>query len=306
MQKISRKKTVEGTRVPGIIKNSQYFYVNVDVYEDGMVNCWELVDLDGLEEKIKRNWLIPQVPDGEIISIHGLGAFKVKSANWKYDKKSYFKYIKNIIKLLNPKLNNLYTISREEKELLQQRRVSYSPQAKEFYVKRELFYETTEGDGFTIFLRHNQRCYLANLVIYMDGSVVCYTSEFELNYRLEEIEKLFEDGTLFTNIEVPTVIHFENFGEVTFSESTYSAKPMEKFKELMDMYHKLNGHETTLESCRKMYFEYLEYPDEYARTKLKELYELIPEHERIYLGDMDSRDSDYVRIIYHPEQKREV
>jgi hypothetical protein len=29
MQKIKRQKTIEGTRIPGIIKNGQYYYINL-------------------------------------------------------------------------------------------------------------------------------------------------------------------------------------------------------------------------------------------------------------------------------------
>lgn len=42
-----------------------------------------------------------------------------------------------------------------------------------------------------------------------------------------------------------------------------------------------------------------------GKKRLKELYEQIPEHERMYLGDMDCRDYDYIRIIY-TDKKREV
>nr|WP_306665852.1 hypothetical protein [Paenibacillus oleatilyticus] len=66
MQKISRQRTIEGTCIPGIIKNMQYYYINLDVYEDGMINCWELVDLNGLKEKIEINWLVPNVPNGKL------------------------------------------------------------------------------------------------------------------------------------------------------------------------------------------------------------------------------------------------
>lgn len=118
MQRIKRQKVIEGTRIPGIIKNSQYYYINLDVYEDGMVNCWELVDLKGLEEKLRINWLVPQIPEGENISIHGLGCYKIKSAKWKYDKRTYCKYINKVIKQLNPKLSNIYKISNEESSFL--------------------------------------------------------------------------------------------------------------------------------------------------------------------------------------------
>lgn len=62
MRAIRRTKTVEGTSIPGIIHNGgSYFYINVDVYEDGMVNCWELTDLKGLSGKINSGWLTPAV-----------------------------------------------------------------------------------------------------------------------------------------------------------------------------------------------------------------------------------------------------
>ncbi len=40
--------------------------------------------------------------------------------------------------------------------------------------------------------------------------------------------------------------------------------------------------------------------------KLKEKYKAVPKHERMYLGVMDEKDSDYRRIIYRPKIKREV
>lgn len=274
MQKISRKKTIEGTRVPGIIKNGQYFYINLDVYEDGMINCWELVDIEGLKEKLRINWLLPQVPDGENISIHGLGAYKIQTADWKYDKNSYFKYIKQTIKLLNPKMKNIYTISNEEKELHQRRKIVHSPQAEEFYEKNQLFYQTIKGKGISVFFKNNGKNYLVNVVVYKDGRVTVYNSEFELSFELENVYELFNNGTFFTNYNVPVRVVFDNFGEATLSDAMYAADIEEKYKELVDIHQQLNDKETSLEKCRKAYHEYLEYPTEFARARLKELYEL--------------------------------
>ncbi|MDR0267712.1 MAG: hypothetical protein LBJ26_06320 [Paenibacillus sp.] len=306
MHKISRQKTVEGTRIPGIIHNMQYFYNNLDVYEDGMMNCWELVDLEGLKEKLRTGWLVTSIPDGEDISIHGLGNYEIITGSWNYDKDSYYEYIKETIERLNPNLNNIYTISEEEKKLLEQRRIFYSPDAKDFYVKSESFYQTVEGNGFTIFMKHEDCCYLANLVVYKDGRVKCFYSGREIDYEIEEVQEMFRAGTFFTEFKTPTKVILDDFAEVTLGESIYCADPEEKYKELLDIHLKLNGNKTSLEKCRAAYYSYLEDPSDDAREELKELYELIPEHERMYLGDMDSKDGDYRRIIYRPEDKREV
>lgn len=112
---------------------------------------------------------------------------------------------------------------------------------------------------------------------------------------------------LITNLDNPTTIIFDNFGEVTLSnELQWHVNINEKYKQLVDFHNELSGNETSLEKCRNAYYQYLIYPDEEAREQLKQAYEAVPKHERIYLGDMDTRDTDYQRIIYHPEVKREV
>ncbi|MFF2014871.1 hypothetical protein [Paenibacillus sp. NPDC058177] len=305
MQRISRQKRIEGTRVPGIINNNQYFYINVDVYEDGMVNCWELVDLTGAKEKLEAGWLVTRVPEGESLSIHGLGAYKIASAEWAFDETSYLRYLQDTVRTLNPELENLYTISVRDKQQ-HGRRVIHSPNASEFYVQTEQFYQTAAGDGFTMFLKHEGQNYIANIVVYEDGLVSCYTPAFEWKMTLDEVGDLFRNGTLFTSFTESTTVRFDNLGIITFDEVLYSAEPEEKYKELANAYQKLSGGETSLEKCRQAYYSYLEYPTDHARARLKELYEEVPEHERMYLGDMDIKDYDYARIIYNPEEKREV
>ncbi|MFL1673594.1 DUF7638 domain-containing protein [Paenibacillus dendritiformis] len=307
MQKIRRTKVIEGTVVPGIINNGgHYFYIDVDVYEDGMVNCWELVDLRGLRDKINSNWLSPCIPSGEHLSVHGLGSYTVESANWFFNKDSYFQHIESKLKALNPEWENIYTITPRQKKLCEERRIAHSPKATNFYVAQELFYDTIEGNGFSIFMKEENKNYLVNLVIYKNGVVVRYDSSHERTYQAEEVKALFEDGTFFTSFEAPTAVMIPDLGEVGFSRSVYSTKIEDKYTELLDMQKKLRGEKSSLEACREAYFMYLEYPSEFTRANLKEKYELVPEHERMFLGDMDTKDWDYRRIIYRPNEKREV
>ncbi|MGW9530398.1 DUF7638 domain-containing protein [Paenibacillus terrae] len=180
MQKMYRNKRVEGTRIPGIIHNGSYFLTPIDVYEDGMVNCWDLVDLAGLIGKLESGWIVTDIPEGEHLSIFHLGYFKVTDAHWQFDAQAYYEYIVKVIKQLNPDFSNI------------------------------------------------------------------------------------------------------------------------------DMHIKLQGGKTASEKCEDAYHAYLIYPSDYTRERLKEAYEQVPEHLRMYLGDMDNRDTDYIRIIYHPDEKREV
>ena len=44
--RIIRTQTIDGLVTPAFINNgSHYFFINLPVYADGLVNCWEMVDL---------------------------------------------------------------------------------------------------------------------------------------------------------------------------------------------------------------------------------------------------------------------
>ncbi|MEK3792851.1 hypothetical protein MKX42_14065 [Paenibacillus sp. FSL R7-0204] len=307
MRAIRRTKTVEGTSIPGIIHNGgSYFYINVDVYEDGMVNCWELTDLKGLSGKINSGWLTPAVPSGKQLSIHGLGAYTVESAKWTYNAASYYQHIQETVSLLNPDHTNIYEISDREQEQSEARRIAHSPSSTEFYVNSEMFYQTTEGKSVHLFMKNSGAVYLVDVVIYKDRKVAVYNLPADAEYTLEELDALVADKTFFTTMDTPVTVHILQLGEVTLGEALYSADAQEKLKELHNLHKQLNGEQTAHEACRAAYYAYLENPGEYYREQLRIKYELVPEHERMYLGDMDTKDWDYQRILYHPEETREV
>ena len=92
---------------------------------------------------------------------------------------------------------------------------------------------------------------------------------------------------------------------IEIEKINYFVEKSQKFKEIEDMMKKVCEEETTLELCKEAYFEYLTDPCDYTKEKLRKAYEAVPEHERMYLGDMDSKDWDYRRILYS-DKKREV
>ena len=107
--KIDRKRIIEGRFVPGVINNGgSYFFINLQVFEDGLVDCWEMVDLDMFRTKLNSGWVSTIIPNGKRLSIHHLGSWTVENGNWIFDKDSYFKHIKAVIKDLNPEFTNLY------------------------------------------------------------------------------------------------------------------------------------------------------------------------------------------------------
>ncbi|NGZ76934.1 hypothetical protein GYN08_16630 [Saccharibacillus sp. VR-M41] len=308
MQKIRRKRTIEGTTMPGIIHNGgQYFMIDLNIYEDGMADCWELVDLDGLRGKLESGWLTPTIPAGRPLSIHGLGSYVVESARWLHDTGTYYEAVLDRLKRLNPEMSNLYTVTETQKKLAESRRVQFIEEAVPFYVRSETFYETAEGRSIFLFMRREGRSDLIRLTVYEDGTAeICDADREQAYSSMAEVEALFADGTLFTEFDRPVDVTIAGLGELRLSAVLNAAPVGEKRKEAADLLGKLQGGKTTLELCRDAYHRYLEEPSERRRAFLKERYEDVPEHQRLYLGDMDTRDEDYRRILYTPEDTREV
>jgi hypothetical protein len=306
MQLIERRRRIEGTKIPAIIHNMQNFFIYMPVYEDGMIDCWDIVDLDVFEEKLNKKWVVTEVPTQSSISIHGLATFVIKSGKWSHSKISYLEYVKENIIKLNREFTNIYKITELEKRIKAERKVSFSSKANNFKIGNTKMYSTVIGDGFNIFYKHNNLNYLVELVVYKDAEIRLHNLPVDVVMDMDKANELFISGELFCEVKSGDKIRINNFATLDVSSCLYSAKSSEKFKELNDIIKKLNEKETTLQQCRKAYYHYLETPYEGARERLRELYEQVPEHQRIYLGDMDRKDSDYRRILFHPEKKREV
>jgi predicted NAD-dependent protein-ADP-ribosyltransferase YbiA (DUF1768 family) len=68
---------IEGTWRPIFINNGgTYFQTDLKIYADGLIDCWGLVDLDGLRNKVRTGWVATRIPEGGQASAHLLGAWK--------------------------------------------------------------------------------------------------------------------------------------------------------------------------------------------------------------------------------------
>ncbi len=305
MHKIRREKIIEGTTIPGFIRNGQYFYINVDIYEDGMVNCWELADLKGVREKIDLEWLTPQVPDGESISVFGLGDYRTIGGSWKHDAQSYYDYITELVQQLNPGMHNIYEVSFAEKMKKEKYKIVESPYAQDFFVESEVGYKVVTGEGFFIFMKYEGIDYLVYLTVYKDGTIECQNAVFQKILKLEELEELFSNGTFFTELKEPTKITLDHLGDVVMVNGSYIIDIEDKYKQVLDISQKLNKHPSLYDICRNRYYDYLENPTVENKEYLRKAYEVIPENERPRVAKTQAQHEDYIRILY-TDQKREV
>ena len=309
--KIERTRVLQGRFVPGVINNGgSHFFINLQVFEDGLVDCWEMIDLELFKKKLNSGWVSPKIPDGKQLSIHHLGSWSVKNGEWLFDKESYFDHIKEVVKDLNPELKNLYNCFGTTTKKVGKTNVSLLGMANGKPVRTEdpenYFSPKHKGDSFHGFQKIDDSNYnLININVFADSRIQISGIEKPKLVSIDEFTSLVKDGAISTEIPEDSTVHIYGFGKCTVGTCQYYANIEEKLSEINDIISQLNGDKTTSEICREVYEEYVENPTVRLKDLLKVAYENIPEHLRTYvLGDMDAKDIP-VRMIIYGEQEIE-
>lgn len=304
---ISRVKTLKGVYVPAIIDNMSYFYTKLQVYEDGLVDAWELLDLDLFQRKLQSGKVKVTIPDGEDISIHHLGAWEVTQGQWNFDVRTFFDYIVSVVKSLNPEMQNLHNCHGQTTKKLGNINTSilgmgngkpYTLEGHEYFPKK------TIGDDFSVFIKTDEDCYsLANLCVFTNGSLQASGIAEILTFDLDELKSLVSDEKIITTPKAGSKITIHELGSFITGKCRYSVDIKEVVLEVEETLKKLQGKKTASELCYQLYQEFCESPTEEIKEQLKAAYEKIPEHLRMYvLGDQDRKDIP-VRIAIYGEDE---
>ena len=303
MGKVYRKQRIEGVTVPAVIHNGQYFWLNMAVYEDGTVSCWNKTDLSDVPYQLSRGWLTPFVPEGKGLSIYGLCWLEIVKADWSFDKDSYYKFIQKTVRSLNPEMANIYKTTDREKAKWKDYRVAFTADPTPCKIGGKFGYQLLDGDSVNILLRNDGKITLTQMNIYADEtfSIDALGEQF---FTPQEIEKMFKDKTLCTSVEDGERVSFGALGSAE-CKTVSSTKPSEKLKEIREKSLRVQNKPDAHERCQRAYHAYLVEPSAFNKEQLRKAYEEVPEHERIYLGDMDTRNTDFERILY-TDEKREV
>lgn len=307
MGKVYYTHCVEGVTIPAVIHNSNYFFVNLGVYEDGIISCWRKCDLTQFWEELKKGWVTPCVPTGKSLSVHGLGDFPVLDAQWEYDTKGFYQHIEKTIKTLNPEMENIYHTTQRELDKWNQVRVRKTASPIPYKVKPGFGYFLSEGKTSNVFYRRDDQLYLTAITAYADKTLAV-DAEGDKSFELEEMNEMFKQKKFITSIRDKEWVIIEGLGRVLLGETSWSYKlpQKEKQKEIQELVSRVSGEKDAHDKCIWAHYAYLTDPSEWNREALRKAYEAVPEHERMYLGDMDTKDRDIVRILEHPERKREV
>ena len=307
--KIKRKVEIEGISIPGIIFNLDYHIIDLKVYSDGIIDCWEMVDLPIFQEKLKENWVVTSIPEGSQISIFELGRWKIKNCKWNFDRQSYFDFVKSLVKVLNPNMENLYNMHGSTSMKVNGVNTSKlgfsSPEP--YYVSSEIgvHKETIEGNKFTIFFRdEDDQFYLSQMSIFKDGLVHFNDIPNSKSYKFADIRKLIDSKKILSEIPTGNRVNLGNLGSFEL-DTGYSIDIEEKFLDFQDQFNALQGKEDCLSKCIRIFEEFMERPTATKKEELKISFESIPKHKRMYVGDMDTQDFHLKLILYGESARQE-
>jgi hypothetical protein len=303
--KVYRKQVIEGFAIPAIIHNMNYFFVDLDVYENGRVHCWNFEDFDHFVKDVKRGWVTTSIPDGEAISIHGLGTWTIAEGEWLFSNETFITYVQSLIKDLNPHLDNIYKYSEKKVNGIiigeNGNGTIYKDLKK---TPNDPFPDKIKGDSVNMFYKSNHEFYLVKVNAFADESIQLSRLETPVELSFLKFEQLVAEEVISTDVPVGASVQIYGLGKFSIQSVDGYAKIDEKVLEVKDLIRELKGEPSTIEICRQLHKDYLENPTIKNRERLKEAYENVPEHQRIYVGDMDTKDIE-VRIIIYGDQEIE-
>ena len=304
LPKVYRKKIIKGVSIPGIIHNGTYFFADLDIYEDGRVSCWNFEDFDHFKHDVYRGWVSVEIPDEKAISIYSLGEWKISQGNWMYDKETFIQYVYSIIEHLNPKLENLYKHSIKKVNGITISELGRGNIYKE-QQRHPNDYNPNKivGKGKNIFYKiKDQEYYLARLDLYDEDSIIVSRIPQSYEITLSQLETLMNEEEILTDIPIHSKVNIDGFGSFEILEKSYVVEVSEKLLEIKDSLRVLKGEPSSVDICRNILEQYRQNPTEKLKEKLRIAYENIPEHEQMFVGDMDTKDTEVRMIIYGKEE----
>ncbi len=298
---ISRTSVRIGLVTPAFIHNSSHFFVNLQVYEDGLVDCWELLDLQLFREKLASGWVTPGVPDGANLSVHGLGDFEPCAGRWDLSEEQLFAHVKALVAELNPELHNLHDCHGQTTKRRGKVRVSIlgSPSERPLRQADDFHRSHIRGDRISMLYKQQGEVFLADVRVFADGTIEVGRLPEPVVTDLGGLAERVKKRELFSKPRKGSRVNIHGLGSFEVKKARFTTRPKDLLSELRDVVETLNGRPDSSARCQDAYAAYIANPTVQMRDALREAYEAIPEHNRMYvLGDQDVKDIPVRMIIY--------
>lgn len=283
-----------GIAIPAFIHNWSYHLTGIYAYADGAVDCWGFVDLPLFRRKVAEGWVAPRPPRGAWISIHNLGQVEVDAADWALTPEDLIRRVEEAVRELNSESAGLLDMEGSDVEvrngvryakLMVGDRKPYRVAGGREVLGEEVPVFLVEGDGYR----------LTRWLVYADrqaqvgyGPVVA---------PFEAVAALFETGRLTTAVPAGAWVEVDGLGRFRAGEGDWNVEAVERVREARDLVEVANGSPGAIRRCIERHEAYQASPTDREREALRQAYGAVPEHLRMYCGDMDSKDGPIRQIL---------
>jgi hypothetical protein len=282
---IQRPGPVNGMAIPIFIHNGHLFLTDLGVFADGLVDCWGMVDMEGLQVKLREGWVRPEGFIDLRLSIHGLGAGTIESGRARLTEEILVDLIEKMVGILQ--------------------RVSNVPiepggdgggTAWGFRAYREDENgQPIWAEKLTLFSKIEEGYKLVHWFIYADG----YSHlDMEDMFPLEQVIDTIRSGSYTCKLPDGAELELGLLGSCRLVNGNWQVELEDRIGEARDLLCQLQSKPGLVEQCRQRFQEYLEQPDASSKRALLRAYEAVPSHKREFCGDMDVQDIPIRMALY--------
>lgn len=303
---ICRTKEIRGYEFPGIIHNSSYFLTGLQVFADGLINCWEMVDLPMFKAKLRRGWVVTSIPDGEELSIHGIGSVAVISPTWAHSPKGLVKFIQDAVKTLNPRMENLHDCHGRDTEEVNGVRYAAvntdNPRPWKTDQPISPLVRGMFGDSLRHFQVRDGLLHLVTIQLFKDDSAKIFGTAEPQTMNFGALMKQLQDPDCFRLPDAGDRVVIDGLVEFTVGEWGYRVDPGQLAAEFHDLHDRAHGRPGAIQECMIAHRDYLTKQSTETLAALRQKYEAVPTHLRMYCGDMDEKDIPIRMVLYGKDQ----
>jgi len=297
-------KKTPGFAIPAFIHNFDYHFTTVDVYADGVIDCWGFVDQQLFQGKIASGWVATEPEKGQQVSIHNLGSATVSSADWLLKSQDIVSLVEDALKELNPELKHMIDMEGDDTEVRDGVRHAKLGLADEKPYRLNADHEEILGKELPIIVRTGEEYELSHWFIYTDSKTqIGYGSNL---LSMEEVSSRFQEGTCMLSVPDEAWLHIPPLGRFKTQDGYWVVDFRERIREAMDELEMLTGGSGTILRCREALSTYKQDSTKKNEEHLRAAYEAVPEHLQMYCGDMDSKDWPIRRILYGDEHEDDL
>jgi hypothetical protein len=300
----SATRRIKGVSFEGIIRNGSYFLVDISVFEDGIVDCWEGVDLALFRKKVSEGWVRTSVPDGAVVSAHDLAHMTIANTEWLMTPQKLIERVEAIVKALNPSMLNLYDMNGSNVDrsgkigVLKVNRMSNETwRANE---NSALMAQPIKGITHKAFWRENDKVHIVTVSLFDDNQVRITGADTE---EVMSFEALRDDDRLSVARKGDR-IWIAGLGSFDVTDIEFTIPKDAFLAELEISRDRMLGRMTPTLRTIEAFKRYMGSPDKESLEELREAYESVPAHMRRYCGNQDTKDIP-IRIALYGEEEIE-